>query len=330
MEKKEGLTVSMISLCLTLLFLNIVTIKSQCAPGNTNLGCKPSAIEIKCGQKITRPANNIGDVEYFNFTINQGYRVYIVMNSSLGSDYDLSVRGDRYCPTYDLAYCAAPPSCYCQPCAGPGTESCVRILTAGTYYFLVYNIDGYDPYTVNVTCQLVAPAGVFCCDDKCYNSGICCQMGTSEEYWSSTGCYRFKTWVKPEKMMFTLGSKTQITLYIENMGSYTDIYDVTYKIDSSNPELIKVDLTGASTTGNMAHGEIKKLHPRITVLSTDANGDVNFNVTSRGDPSLSQIATLHIIQSDYPVSLPEFSLLGLIEILVLVVIIYSLILIKKY
>ena len=59
----------------------------------------------------------------------------------------------------------------------------------------------------------------------------------------------------------------------------------------------------------------------ITVLSTHTSGDVVFMVNSNLEPSLQRNATLHIAESDYPLSLPEFGVFGLIEILILVVII---------
>ena len=147
-------------------------------------------------------------------------------------------------------------------------------------------------------------------------------MGTLSEYWHLKSCFDFDTWVKPERMMFTLGAKIPVNLYIKNKGGYTDAYTIDYFITSSNPELIKVDLTGVTPTGSVAHGEIKKLYPRIMTLYTDATGDVTFNVSSQGDPTLYKTATLNIIESDFPLSLPEFDIFGLIGMIIIAGIVY--------
>jgi hypothetical protein len=173
--------------------------------------------------------------------------------------------------------------------------------------------------TVLSACTQSTPC---CCGNKCWVSGVCCKRGQPEEYWHPTGCYDFEVWVRPERMMFTLGTKIPVTLYIENKGSYTDSYTVDYV--SSNPELIKVDMIGATSTGIMAHGEIKKLCPRIMTLYTELAGEhVDFNVSSQGDPSLYKTTTLNIIESDFPLSLPEFGIFGLIVMIILAGIVYS-------
>jgi hypothetical protein len=135
--------------------------------------------------------------------------------------------------------------------------------------------------------------------------------------------YGFLKTVKPERMMFTLGSKIPVNLYIENKGSYTDVYDVDYEIDPFISSVVKVDMTGASSTGSVAHGEFKRLYPRIMILDTHATGYVDFNVISQGDPTLSKTTRLQIIESDFPLSLPEFGIFGLIGMIILAGIVYS-------
>ena len=169
---------------------------------------------------------------------------------------------------------------------------------------------------------LVIPA--FCCGStqkKCYTSGICCLQGTENEYWSQT-CYDFTTWVVPESMMFTLGTKTSIVLFIKNTGAYPDNYTVNYEKKTNDPNII-VDMSIIPRpTKNVDPGPpIEPLYPMITVLSTHTSGDVVFMVNSNQEPSLQRNATLHIAESDYPLSLPEFGVFGLIEIIILVVII---------
>jgi hypothetical protein len=172
----------------------------------------------------------------------------------------------------------------------------------------------------------------FCCGPpgqrKCYASGVCCLQGTADEYWHPVSCRDFIVWVRPERMMFTLAAKTPVSLYIENKGAYTDSYVVNYEKIPNDPNII-VDLAGVTPTGNLAPGEIKKLYPRIAVLSSITNGNVTFIVNSTQEPTLQKNAALQIIESEYPVSLHEFGFFEFIEIFVLVWLIYFLILIKK-
>ncbi len=168
--------------------------------------------------------------------------------------------------------------------------------------------------------------GTFCCADqygnkKCWTSGICCLQGTAKEYWDLTGCRDFTVWVQPNKIMFPIGTKNSVVLYVENKGGYTDSYIVDYEKNPNNPNII-VDLTGVTPTASVASGEIKRLYPRITVLTTGTNGDVTFMVNSTQEPTMQRNATLHIMESDYPLSLPEFGVLGLIEIIILVGLVY--------
>jgi hypothetical protein len=169
---------------------------------------------------------------------------------------------------------------------------------------------------------LAIPA--FCCGPsgqrKCYSTGICCLTG-DDQYWNPVSCRAFNVWVRPNKLMFTLATKTPVALYIENKGAYTDNYIVNFDKFPKNPSVI-VDLTGVTPTGTVAPGEIKKVFPRISVLATITSGEVVFMVNSTQDPALQVNASLNIIESDYPVSLPEFNLFGLIEILFLAGFVY--------
>jgi len=188
------------------------------------------------------------------------------------------------------------------------------------YFSLVFLI-----ITFNLM-SLVFP--VFCCGPpsgqrRCYSTGECCLEKTDDEYYDPISCRNFNVWVKPERMMFTLAAKIPINLYVENKGTYTDSYIVSYEKNPDTPNII-VDLTGVTPTGSVAPREIKKLYPRIAVLSSITDGNVTFMVNSTQDPTLQKIASLHIIESDYPVNLHEFNLLGLMEILFLAGFVYLL------
>ena len=175
-------------------------------------------------------------------------------------------------------------------------------------------------------CQTSSGSGEF----VCYSTGVCCKIDTYDEngvlleYWHSIGCFDFLVWIEPSSMMFTVGKKTPINLYVNNLEQYTDRYNISYSVESSNPALISVDLTGVTPTENVDWGQIKNLHPRIMILSTAASGTVWFNVTSWGDISVQKNASLTIRPSDLPVSLPEYDFNGFwwIMIIILVGLIY--------
>jgi len=156
---------------------------------------------------------------------------------------------------------------------------------------------------------------------RCYNSGYCCRIGKPDEYWDPVSCYNFTVWVEPKSAAFVVGKKTPINLYIENTGDYTDNYGITYTIDNAN--LALVDITGISEVKDVVPDEIRKVNPRITVLTSLLEGYVRFNVTS--DSDISKIARLYIRESELPLSLPEFDFFGMIEMIILVGIIYFLI-----
>jgi hypothetical protein len=168
-----------------------------------------------------------------------------------------------------------------------------------------------------------------CCADpvthqkKCYTSGICCLQGMGNEYWDLDSCYNFKVWVEPASMMFTVGQQTPINLYIQNLAAYPDNFDINYLITNGSAALIQVDISGSTPVLNVNPMETKKvISPRITVLEQHATGTVLFNVSSQGDREIYKNATLRILQSDLPISLPEFDNLSLITMFILACIIY--------
>jgi len=167
----------------------------------------------------------------------------------------------------------------------------------------------------------IGRAQKFCCRDlatgqaKCYATGECCNG-----YWYLS-CYDFKIWLEPSRAYFVVGKKTPINLYIENTGVYTDNYKITYTI--SDPNLALVDITGISHVKNVEAGEIRRVQPRITVISAKSTGDVDFTVTA--DSGSSKTETLTILESGLPMSLPEFGFFGMTGMIILAGIIYFLI-----
>lgn len=163
-------------------------------------------------------------------------------------------------------------------------------------------------------------SSTFCCQTakgseefKCYDSGICCKINTYDEhgvlmeYWHQIGCFDFRTWIEPSNMIFTVGKNTPINLYVNNLEEYSDRYNISYSIESSNPALISVDMSAVTPTDSVGPDQITELHPIIAVLSAKVSGKVWFNITSWGDTSVYKNTSLTILSSDMPVSLPEFN-----------------------
>ena len=158
----------------------------------------------------------------------------------------------------------------------------------------------------------------FCCNDlntgqkKCWNNGECC--GTPG-YWYES-CYNFEIEVKGTNV-FRVGQKTPIVLNIKNTGLWSDSYTITDppEIDSENPNLILVDMAGQTEIINVSYGQTKLVYPKITVLTNTITGIITFTGTSVNAGSKS--ADFNILDSDNYLSLPEFSSIIFIELIIL-------------
>ena len=194
------------------------------------------------------------------------------------------------------------------------------------YSFIVFALLSLNSIEIGLSpctpccCQTASGSGQF----RCYNSGECCLMNTNQEYWADS-CYSFNVWVEPKHATFITGQKTPINLYIENTGAYTDNYEITYT--NSDPNLVLVDFTGISREENVQPGEIRKVYPspRITVLTSMLPGDVEINFIVTSDSGFTNNAILTIIESELPLSLPEFGLYGMSGMIISAGIIYFLI-----
>ena len=154
----------------------------------------------------------------------------------------------------------------------------------------------------------------FCCENagqwKCYTTGECC----GGDWYES--CNDFEIYTSGARA-FRIGQKTHIILYIKNTGAYEDTYTLT--AISNDPTLILVDMTGA-TNATVSPSEIRKLFPRITVLSNTATGNVIFTAeSSNGDK---ESTTLVVLESGDYLSLPEFSIFGLVQLFFIAGIVY--------
>lgn len=183
-----------------------------------------------------------------------------------------------------------------------------------TIFFVFVSLILMKDSNETICCQ-IAPRQ----QKRCWSTGICCNKGSTNEFWAQITCYDFALWTSGARS-FRVGEKTTIFLYLENNGSYVDSYNIS--IESTNPSLILVDMTGVSNVSDVKPNDKKTLQPEITILSTTADGTITFTGVSRGDNSIVRSATVKILQSDYAFSLPEFNSLLLIQLLFFVSIIY--------
>jgi hypothetical protein len=185
------------------------------------------------------------------------------------------------------------------------------------FVILLFSFNSIDLVVSVFCCQTTPGSGEY----RCYNSGICCRKGKSDEYWDNVGCFDFNFWVEPSSMTFTIGKKTKVNLYIKNTGSYDDNYTIDYIIVGVNPALIQVDMSYVTPTGIVDSGTIKTLYPTITVLSSEVSGSIVFNATSQGKPTLYENTTL-AVRGGLPLSLPEFDFLNTLWLIILAGVVY--------
>ena len=153
-------------------------------------------------------------------------------------------------------------------------------------------------------------------DKKCFTSGVCCYVGDPREFWNDESCFNFGVWLEPERGMFTVGSETAIKLYIKNLG-YDDNYTVNYNVSGESPHLIQVNMNGVTPVNNVVFDETRMVYPGIKVLESHITGNVLFNVTSVSYDNQSRNVTLIVLESDYPLSLPESNVFGLMILIFL-------------
>jgi len=162
---------------------------------------------------------------------------------------------------------------------------------------------------------------VFCCEDpdtdqdKCWITGDCC----GDEWYSS--CYNFEIDVVGTSI-FRVGQKTPVVLYIKNTGYYSDSYIITNppEIESETPHLIQIDMTDATQVTDVPGGQTKRVYPKITIFSSNVVGYINFTATSPNVGSKSR--KLYISGSDNYLSLPEFSSISFMELMIMSWIVY--------
>lgn len=165
-------------------------------------------------------------------------------------------------------------------------------------------------------------ASAFCCKDpdtrqwKCYTSGCC-----YNDLWYPE-LVGFKAWsASPGPQSYTVGRATSVAFYIQNMGCTPDKYNIAVVKDFGEyNHLAPLDFP-ITETDVIYPGEVKSFYPVLRILATDIAGTIEFQIESQADaskdcPTLFVCPLIQITGEGMPVSLPEFGLAGLIEIIV--------------
>jgi len=133
----------------------------------------------------------------------------------------------------------------------------------------------------------------------------------------------FELWVEAPPI-FTIAKTESVNVYIKNTGAIDNNYTVTYTADATiGSHLINVYMP-IIRTKTLKRGDVSSILARVTILGPVTGGWVQFTVTpDSGAPDTSpQI----LLITGSPINLPEFELIGLIQLLILA----SLLLIISY
>jgi hypothetical protein len=133
--------------------------------------------------------------------------------------------------------------------------------------------------------------------------------------------YDFRTWAD-ESRLFTIGRPEITNIYVQNLGTNNDSYIISYKKEAYLKNLAPAShLLYVSMPSNRIHsvspGMTGNTFATINLLGPIARGNITFNVTSENSPSLYKEGTISI-SAGFPISLPEFELIGFLQLLVLV------------
>ena len=104
-----------------------------------------------------------------------------------------------------------------------------------------------------------------------------------------------------------------VSIYVKNTGSAVDSYNVSPMVSSHlidvNPPFSKIVL--------VEPGGVRNTLSTVTLLGSLEGGSVRFNVTSEADTTASMLTLPVNIIVGYPISLPEFEMIGFIQLLIL-------------
>jgi len=129
----------------------------------------------------------------------------------------------------------------------------------------------------------------------------------------------FNAWVEGPSSL-TVGRKEMINIYVKNNATFLDNYTVTFSrsatIDGQqNPSLIQVELK-SNRILLVKPNETRTTFAIFWVLSRIEQGEISFNVTSDSGEKVEDLELVFSSESvQYPISLPEFSLVFLLNLI---------------
>ena len=134
----------------------------------------------------------------------------------------------------------------------------------------------------------------------------------------------YEVWVKAPPI-FTLVRTESVNVYIKNLGASDNNYNVTYATSaSSGLHLINVYMP-INRTKTIRPGDVGNILARVTLLGPIISGSITFTVEpdSGNPPSIDK--SINLLTGSV-LNLPEFELIGLIQLLILT----SLLLVVSY
>lgn len=137
--------------------------------------------------------------------------------------------------------------------------------------------------------------------------------------------YNFEVWAEGSGF-FTTGTPQIVNIYVRNTGNVEDSYNISYNKSVTFPpadNLVQINLPSYNIN-LVKPGRVGNTFATVTLLGPVTSAEIWFNVNSTGNQSSKETKRIPI-KSDYPISLPEFQLIGFLLLLIIpaLVIFYS-------
>jgi hypothetical protein len=148
--------------------------------------------------------------------------------------------------------------------------------------------------------------------------------------------YNFEAWVGGPSL-FTVDKAELINIYVRNLGNVEDSYTISnftktaWRNEYPGEDfsyLVDVSLS-SSRISSVKPGGIGGTFAIITLQGPVDSGEISFNLTSDTNSSVFQETLPLEIKAGFPISLPEFKVIGFIQLLVLVFLLRVIISLKK-
>jgi len=114
----------------------------------------------------------------------------------------------------------------------------------------------------------------------------------------------------PTSMNAVVGESQNLQISVKNNGTLSDTYDIS--VVSTNPTLLDVS-NGEQTSQLLGTNDVQQLYSGLTLLATGQTATANVVVSSSAQPSI-QFSTPVSVKGTEK-SLPEFGVLGLLQII---------------